>query len=84
MNKSLEEIYRLHADAGEWAEAGKLFNEIMERDHGFMTALRGMKDEISKRHALRKRVAYTDIEAESLDREEFEHDEQMKPGESLR
>ena len=32
---SLEELYRLHEDAGEWAEASKILLKIMERDHGW-------------------------------------------------
>ena len=81
---SLEELYRLHEDAGEWAEASRIFLKIMERDHGYMSTLRAMKDDISHRHAMRQRIAYTDAEAESLDREEFEREERMKPGGYLR
>lgn len=72
--RSLEELYRLHEDAGEWAEASKLFLQIMERDHGFLTALNDMCAAVGKRHVLRRRVHYLDRDAYDLDQEEFERE----------
>lgn len=68
---SLEELCRLHEDAGEWAEASKLFMQIMARDLGwgreFFQALR--RD--------RKPVHYTTEEANSLDAREFEEEQSI-------